>query len=229
MKVLGARSLGALLVAGLALAGCSRGGPLEGLKPNPKVVVGHTFSAVEGSLKVVAIMPFYPQPDLRFKLGSAEAAEEVAAIVSSWYTESLINQGVRVVAPSDLQGVFTAQGRATPRKDQKMAAQLASKEFGATAVVLGSVSRWRERGGAAIGSDRPASVGFEVNLFEAKEGRRLFTARFDHTQKTLSGSPMVARQYPGAGTRFLTVSELARWGIGKTATRMVEGQWRLSN
>ena len=69
------RSLGLPLALGLALAACSRGGPLEGLKPNPKIVVGHTFSAVEGSLKVVAVMPFYPQPDLRFKLGSAEAAE----------------------------------------------------------------------------------------------------------------------------------------------------------
>ncbi len=223
------RSLGLPLALGLALAACSRGGPLEGLKPNPKIVVGHTFSAVEGSLKVVAVMPFYPQPDLRFKLGSAEAAEDTAAILSNFFTESLVSQGVRVVAPSDLSVAFTALGRATPRKDQKMAGELASQEFGATAVVLGSVSRWRERGGAAIGSDRPASVGFEVSLFEAKGGRRLFTARFDHTQRTLSGSPMVARQYPGAGTRFLTVNELARWGSDKAAARLVEGQWRLSN
>ncbi len=96
-------------------------------------------------------------------------------------------------------------------------------------MVLGSVTRWRERGGTDFGSDSPAGVGFEVSLFDARDGRRLFRARFDHTQRSLTGSPMMAARYPGAGTRFLTASELARWGSGHAADALVAGQWRLSN
>ena len=109
------RLKGGLLLAGaIALAACSRGGPLEGMRPRPPVVAQQTFSAVEGSLKVVGVMPFSPHPDLRFKLGSAQAAEEIAEIVSNFYTDSLVSQGVRVVAPSDLTS--SSASRACPPK-----------------------------------------------------------------------------------------------------------------
>jgi hypothetical protein len=219
-----------LLAAVLVGLACSPTGPLAGITPrNKPIVAQQTFSAIEGSLKVVAVMPFYPKPELRQRVGSAEDAEEIAQIVSNFYSEALTGNGVRVIPPSDTALAFTNRGRAVPWRDPRGAADILSEDFGVTSIVVGSVYRWRERGGAAYGSDSPAGVGFELSLFDTRDGRRLFNARFDHTQRTLSGDPFMAAKYPGGGSRFLTVAELARWGAGNAATAMVDGQWRLSN
>jgi len=95
-------------------------------------------------------------------------------------------------------------------------------------VVLGEVIRWRDREGRNLGSGNPAGVGFTLRLFEAPGGRRLWTSRFDHTQRTLTADPLIARKYPGGGSRWLTASELARWGASAAAEDMVQGQWRAS-
>jgi hypothetical protein len=95
-------------------------------------------------------------------------------------------------------------------------------------VVLGEVHRWRDLEGEAYGADRPASVGYQVNLFEVEGSRRLWSSRFDHTQRTLTADPLMARKYPGGGTRFLSAAELARWGARDAAASLVEGQWRPS-
>jgi hypothetical protein len=112
------------------------------------------------------------------------------------------------------------QGLPAPRLDAKTAAERAANDFGATAVVLGKVTRWREREGSAAGAARPASVAFEVSLHQAPLGRRLWTGRFDETQKSITEAILRARQYPGGGTRWLTAGELARWGAAEVAKAM---------
>jgi hypothetical protein len=97
-------------------------------------------------------------------------------------------------------------------------AALVSREFGASSVVLGSVNRYREREGEALGARRPASVAFDFTLYTAPEGMRIWSARFDETQQPFSANPARIRQYPGRGSRWLTAGELARWG----AERAVE-------
>ena len=99
----------------------------------------------------------------------------------------------------------------------------------ATAVVLGEVYRWRERTGEALGTDRPASVGFTVTLFDAPQARRLWTSRFDETQRPLSADVRNVSRYPGGGSRWVTAPEMARWGARHAAEAMVAGQWRDSN
>jgi hypothetical protein len=215
----------------LALFGlaCSPTGPLAGVQPNRPVVQQQTFSALAGSLERVAVVPFHPAPELASGALGTATPEEVAAFVTSFVSAALAALGVRVISASDVETAFAARGRATPRRDPRAAAELVASEFGASAVVLGEVYRWRERGGEAMGSLTPASVGYEDSLFDVREGRRLWSGRFDHTQRTLTGDPMMARRYPGGGTRWLTASELARWGAQAAAASLVEGQWRASS
>ena len=103
---------------------------------------------------------------------------------------------------------------------------MAAREFGATSVVMGEVLRWRERKGEAYASDRPASVAYQMTLHQTPLPRRLWSSRFDHTQRTVTADPLTARKYPGGGMRFLTAAELARWGVRSSASSLVEGQWR---
>jgi len=104
-----------------------------------------------------------------------------------------------------------------PRQQHLQAVERASADFGATAVAVGRVTRWREREGSAAGATQPASVAFEVSLYEAPSGRRLWTGRFDETQKSITEAILRARQYPGGGTRWLSTEEFARWGAKEVA------------
>lgn len=220
------RALATALV--LPALACSKGGALEGLTPQP-VVQQQTFSAVEGSLKRVAVISFSVRGDLARSAEEETTPQEVADLVTTFFAEALVGKGVRIVPPSDVAQAFEALGRALPRRDPRLAAEVVREEFGATSVVLGDVYRWRERVGEAFGADRPASVGFEVSLFEVAAGRRIWRGRFDHTQRTISGNVLAAARYPGGGSRWLTVAELARWGARNSATDLVAGQWRASN
>jgi hypothetical protein len=211
----------ALIALGSASVGCPEAQP---------VVTQQTFSAVAGSLQVVAVVPFYPRPELAASAAeSGTDSEAVAKLVAAYVADAIAGQGVRVVAPSDVGLAFTNQGHPVPRRDAAEAAKLAAHAFGATSVVLGEVWRWRERVGSEMGATRPASVGFQWGLYEAPSGRELWKARFDHTQRALTADPLTARRYPGGGSRWLTASALARWGASSGIDSMVSGQWRPSN
>lgn len=218
----------AAIGAAALLLACSQSGPLAGVQPQP-VVKQQTFSAVDGSLRMVGVMPFYPRPELATQLAGGDLSpDDVADLVASYFAEALRGMDVAVVSPSDVALAFSNQGRAMSRKDPRTAAEVVAKEFGLSAIVSGEVSRWRDRGGEAFGSERPASVGFEASLFEVEQGRRLWRGRFDHTQRTITGNVFAAAQYPGGGTRWLTVTELARWGARSAVQTLVDGQWRVS-
>jgi hypothetical protein len=215
-----AAGVGGLLVALLALAGCP--------KPAP-VVQQQVFSAAEGSLDRVAVLPFYARPELSSSLsGSGVTGEEVSDIVATYFADELRQQGVSAIAPNDLVMAFTDAGLATPRRDPRRAMELASSHFGATSVLMGEVYRWRDREGRNLGAGRPASVGFEVRLYDTRTGRRLWNGRFDETQRPLTEEIRNVRRYPGGGSRWLTASELARWGVGASVDTLVAGQWRSS-
>jgi hypothetical protein len=214
-----------LFLAGLALwLGCS--GLAEQVVPRPAPVVQQRIFAVPapGSLKRMAVMPFYPDPAMGRRVGEDEGGvspAEASALVSRFLSEALAARGVDVIPASDLETAFAGRGTVTPRLDPRAAAELAAREFGATAVLLGEVSRYRERGGEAYGTTQSASVSFEVSLFAAPGAQRLRSARFDETQRPLSDNVLNAPRYPGGGTRWLSAAELARWGAGAAADALI--------
>lgn len=210
-----ARAMAAL---GLGLAIAALACAQAGIGPRP-VVAEQPFHVPTGSLGRIAVVPFTATPELARALpeGSPLGASEVADLVATFVTDALRAQAFEVIPPSDVVAAFVAQGRPIPRVDPREAGALAAREFGASAVLLGKVYRYREREGQALGALRPASVGYEVTLFEAPGGRRLWTSRFDETQQPLTADVFNAQRYPGGGRRWLTAAELARWGADGTA------------
>lgn len=208
-------------VALLAILGaaCETRSPMR-IRPGP-VVTASRIARSDESMQKVAVMPFYPEADSARSAGAV--SWESAALVAGYFYEALVAQGVTAIAPSDLEVAFAGLGLPVPRLDAKTAAERAAKDFGATAVVLGRVTRWREREGSAAGATRPASVAFEVSLHQAPTGRRLWTGRFDETQKSMTEAILRARQYPGGGTRWLSTEEFARWGAQEVAKSMKSG------
>lgn len=206
----------ARLAMGLVLAlGCATQG---------QVVEHQTFDLRPGMLRNVAIVPFSPSKTFE---GSAAgerilSAKDAADLVSRFVSEALAAHGIATVAPSDVVLAFEAAGQVLPRQDPHATAQLAAKNFGATAVAIGTVHRYHEREGEALGARRPASVWFEFALYTAPEGEKIWNVRFDHRQLPLSADLFVTRKYPGGGTRWLTAGELAQWGAAEAVRELPE-------
>jgi hypothetical protein len=97
----------------------------------------------------------------------------------------------------------------TPRKQ--------AKKFGenlqADLVVVGTIWRFREKGTVKEIPDSPASVAFAAYLIEVASGKRLWRNAFDGTQKTLSEDVLGGLKQIKMGLRWLSVNELARYGV----------------
>jgi hypothetical protein len=208
-----------LVFAAIPLLSCQTRSPMR-IRPGP-VVTASREVRFEDALQKVAVMPFFPEvPTGRSIGGGKTVSPEGAALVATYFADALAAQGVTVIAPSDLATAFTAKGQSVPRQDPTAAAERAAADFGATAVVVGRVTRWREREGSAAGATTPASVAFEVTLYQAPVPRRLWSGRFDETQKSITEAILRARQYPGSGTRWLSTEEFARWGAQEVVKSM---------
>ena len=169
----------------------------------------------------IAVVPFQPAADYRGSLGSGEPAAvlgvEAASLVTRIATEAFSDQGFDMVPASDLAGAYRAAGERIPHGDPAALGRRASLDFGASAVMVGTVREYRARSGGELGSSQPARVDFALAVHEARSGRLLWSAHFEHTQRAFAADPFLAWGYPGRGSRWLSAAELARWGADRAA------------
>jgi hypothetical protein len=177
----------------------------------------------------IAVAPFEVAGSLAETRSAEPESEAEAAMSSPAYASELVARqlaeqlaatGREVVVPGDVAQLLQAEGGVAGDLAPARLARLAADRFGADAVLLGTVHRFRERRGGAAGSFGPASVGFEVTLVSAPDGKKLWRGLFDETQAGLSENVLNAVRYPGAGTRWLTAEELSRWGAEEVASAL---------
>jgi len=177
-----------------------------------------------GRIDRLAIVPFSAGSRLVATSGrEAVDPEEVAALVTGFVGDALLPK-VPLIPANDLKVALESAAPEIPRQSPEALAMLAAGEFGADAVLLGELRRYREREGSAVGSQRPASVEFVVTLHAAPSGTKLWSARFAHTQTSLSSNVFDTARLPGRGSRFLTVAELARFGAEQVAQELPLGR-----
>jgi hypothetical protein len=221
--------LAAGLLAAALLAGCAvetvrqRAYPRldEGIEPIHKVAVAPF--ATSGDLAQAARRA---EIEASVSVGSAPREEgvspaEATALIARYLSEALGEQGLDVTTHEDVSRVLAEAGASGPLAPREVA-RLANERFGAQGVVIGSVGRYRERTGGAQESGA-ASVWFEVALYTAPAGEKLWSGVFNETQRTLSSNVLSSSRYPGGGLRWLTAEELARWGAEQTAASMPLG------
>jgi len=208
------RALAFALLLGLA-AGCAS-----------PVVEAHVHEIRPGAWQRLVVTPF--QASLGQSIDTAAArpetleAADAAVQLARQVSEAFGAAGFDVVPASDLTRAYAALGETLPLGDAPALAARAAREFGATAVLLGSLHRYRAREGGELGATRPASVGFTLVVHAAPGGEELWSARFDHRQRALSEDVFGAPRYPGGGTRWLSAAELSRWGAENVARRARE-------
>jgi hypothetical protein len=199
---------------------------LGGLACSHPIVDDEVHEVDPKTLARIAVAPFVPASDFRGSgdrgISTGGEGAEAAAIVSRIASDALTEAGFAVIPASDVARGFEGEGKVVPHGDKAAFAEAVAREFGATAVLFGTVYRYRERRGGELGATRAASVGIELALHAAPGARLLWTARFDHTQQALSQNALEAPRYPGAGSRWLSAAELSRWGLDAAAQRLTE-------
>ena len=224
-KLVSRGATAAALAAGFALAGCA-----------VETVQQQSYPRLEEGIEPitrVALAPFSLAGDLAEAERHASIAAGVgseprtagiapadaAALVARYLAEALAKQGLDVTTAEDLGRALSESGSSLAPRE---VARLAAERFGAQAVLIGNVARYREKK-ADVGEDAAASVWFEVALYKAPEGDKLWSGVFNETQRPLSSNVLVGSRYPGGGSRWLKVEELARWGAEETARSMPLG------
>lgn len=189
--------------------------------PLPPIVDSRPIAPREAALKTVAVASLVPAASLEASLVPGSGSpRETARLVAGFLSDALAANGVRVATPREVGELPGADGGPA---DPVAAAKLAADRFDATGVLLGTLLRYRDLEGNRRSTASAASVAFEVTLYAAPSGKKLWTARFSETQHALNERPLDASRYPGGGTRWLTAAELARWGAEATAQALVQG------
>jgi len=177
------------------------------------------FAEQRFTLSRVAVAPF--------GVGTSAARDGVdgaqADLVAARVAEALAQSGLAVTGPDDVRRALEGAG-GEAAASPATAARIAHAGFGVDAVVVGTLTRWRDRSGQAAGTTEPASVGFAVTLVHAPSGTKLWTGVFDETQHALTENVFNVGRYPGGGTRWLTAEEMTRWGAESIARAMPRAQ-----
>lgn len=171
----------------------------------------------QSTLNRVAVLPFSEDR-------SVAPDASAGALVTRYMTEALAERGMAVIPASDVQAVVdTASAVDSP----VVLGKRLREKFGVDSVLFGRVQHYEALVGSAAGAKKPARVGFDVTLYRARDGEKLLHAVFDERQVAASQNLLLSTRYPGAGSRWLSVEELARWGseeVAKAIAKLRKGK-----
>jgi hypothetical protein len=149
----------------------------------PPPVNDRTYAPTDAALGLVAVIPFYAHRSFDNTLSRGGVSEEAATrSVTRVVSEAIAEHGIDVVPGDAVRLAVADVTRITPAVDVRIFAEIADREFGATGVLLGEVLRFRDPSGASAAARRPGSVAFQLALYDAPDGHKLWAARFDETQ-----------------------------------------------
>jgi hypothetical protein len=86
-------------------------------------------------------------------------------------------------------------------------------------ILVGFLFRFEQRVGSAIGVDKPASVGFDVHLVRLRDGKMVWTGKFDETQRPLSENLLKMGSFVRRKAQWLTAEELSSVGMDEMLKR----------
>ena len=93
------------------------------------------------------------------------------------------------------------------------------KELDVDFIFIGFLFRFEQRVGSSIGVDKPASVGFDVHLVRLKDGKIVWTGKFDETQRPLSENLLKMGSFVRRKASWLTAEELSSVGMDEMLKR----------
>lgn len=174
------------------------------------------------TIKKVAILPFDVPAGNFLGVSKEGRIDANAAEKLSNYTEDKLKEFAcfEVVSWEELLSIYQQDEKGelliSGKKDIKNLVIDIGKKTGADAVLVGFVTKYADRIGEKYGVSKPASVGFVMFLFSAKDGAILWNGSYRETQESLSENLFNVRLFLKRGFKWLTADELAKWGVSET-------------
>ncbi len=81
------------------------------------------------------------------------------------------------------------------------------------AVVTGVITRYIDRDGNPLAAEKPSSISFDIYLISVRDGRVLWSARFDETQKFLNENLLLLPRFIKGGGVWQSNDTLAQIGM----------------
>lgn len=126
----------------------------------------------------------------------------------------------RIVPQDQVEVLLAKEGIDRFEGDPRNVAVSLGKELGVQFVMVGYLFRFRDRVGAALSAERPASVGLDLHLFRVRDGRMVWGGRFDETQQPLSENLFKLGSFLRRKASWVTGEELAAVGMGEMLKKL---------
>lgn len=177
-------------------------------------------------LERIAVMPFteddrQKEEPLKSQRIEKGAGEKLTLI---FYDALKVKPGILTIPLEDVTRITSGIVSREGGLPQKTLAVKVAKEAGADAVIIGRVDIFQERIGSPFGISRPASVGFEVELYSVSDGELLWRSGFYETQASLTEDIGSLPLFIMRGGKWITAEELSRYGAGEVVKKYPDGR-----
>ncbi len=125
----------------------------------------------------------------------------------------------KLLPPEKVEEAFSQSDRRQFDLNPMRSAIQLGKTLDVDFIFVGFLFRFEQRVGSSIGVDKPASVGFDVHLIRLKDGKMVWTGKFDETQRPLSENLLKMGSFVRRKASWLTAEELSRVGMDEMLTR----------
>ena len=157
-----------------------------------------------------------------FAVGPAEISSETGSIEGNpaplltrllWDLLPEGGKGFDFINPDQVEGFYNILLSKGIEKDPLLLMKTLGAQMKADYVLWGHIFRFQERIGKAYGVEKPASVAFDLHLMKVKDGKLVWRAHWDHTQKTLSENLLEIDSFIKRNMRWVTAEELSLQGL----------------
>jgi hypothetical protein len=130
-----------------------------------------------------------------------------------WDLLSEKGKGFDFINPDQVEGFYNILLSRKIEKDPLELMKTLGVQMKAEYVLWGDVFRYQERVGSGYGVQSPASVAFDLHLMRVKDGKLVWKAHWDRTQKPLSENILEFNRFVKGNMRWLTAKELSLQGL----------------
>ena len=151
--------------------------------------------------------------------GKVFTTGEVAESAADMLTENLFTllknrKEFELIPSSQAQGVMSGLLAESKKEWRERDLQLETgRTLNADAIFVGYIYRFKERIGTEYSVDLPASVAFDIHLIRVADGRLLWSAHFDETQRPLSDDLFRLNLFLKRKGKWITANEMAISGL----------------
>jgi hypothetical protein len=150
-------------------------------------------------------------------------AEDAAVILNDYLLDQLIARtDFETVSGSQTGRLFSSlsQLRESGSPEIQVLTTI-GRSVEADLVMAGYLYRFKERMGGRFSIESPASVAFELYIIRMANGRVIWSANFDETQKSLSDNLLEMGTFFRRGAKWVTAAEMARPAIDDMVASLV--------